>query len=359
MESLAISVTGMGMVNPAGIGAQAVAAAVQAGINMYSDSPIMRASNEPYKMAFVPEACLPDLKADAPESKQQINRNALYRRMLKLGKLALSQLTESINTEQSIPLFLAVPEQRCGRPFPALEPVIKDLSSEIDFSLDLVTSRVFPEGRASGINALSEAMKVLLNTSLDSIIVGGIDCFMDVMLLAALDKEGRLAGNDVLGGFVPGEGAAFLVLQKAPKIDVTVSLPGKGDELGHMYSEELCLGNGLSGAISEALNQADNVLQSGPVNTILCSMNGEPAHVKEWGTALIRNSDSFADGFELHHPAESYGDLGAATVPTLISLAILGLETGYCQSPLLVWSASDREQRGAVVISLNKECANG
>ena len=359
MDSLAITVVGGGMINPVGVGVAATEAAVRAGINQYSDSPIERSSGEPYKMALVPDECLPVLNSDDPASKQRLHNNALYRRMLQLGKVALTEACETLNTEHMIPVFLAVPEQRCGRPFPALEPIIKDLFQEVDFPLDLLTSRVFPLGRSGGVNALSEAIKLMLSTPLECMIVGGIDSCMDVILLNALDAEQRLMGGGSAGGFVPGEGAAFIVLKKISEADLMIFHPGVAQEPGHLYSEELCLGNGLSSAIQEAVENTGDSLVNMPIQTVFCSMNGEPVNGKEWGTSLIRNSEAISDQFDIEHPAECYGDLGAATVPSLMALAALGLEKGYCKGPLLVWSASDREQRGAVVMTFNKESGNG
>ena len=355
MDSLVVTVTGLGMINSVGVGAPATLAAVRAGINQYSDSPIERASGEPYKMASIPNECLPALNSDDPDSKLRLHNNALYRRMLQLGKVALTEACEAAGVEQMIPVFLAVPEQRSGRPYPALEPIIKDLFQEIDFPLDLLTSRVFPLGRAGGMNALSEAIELLFTTPLESIIVGGIDSFLDVMLLSALDAEQRLLSIETAGGFAPGEGAAFIVLKKTDQARVIISTPGVTEESGHLYSEEVCLGNGLSGAVENAVTNAKERIANTPIQTVLCSMNGEAHNGKEWGTSMVRNSEALSDDLMIEHPAECYGDLGAATASTLMGLAALGLEKRCYQGPLIVWSASDREQRGAVVISLNKE----
>ena len=343
MNSLMVTMTGYGIVNPVGIGAAACAAAVRAGINQYADSTLVRTKGEPYKMATVPDACLPEMD---PSTFPIINTNFLFKRLLQLGKLALTQACEHGQISTPVPVFLAVPEQRCGRPYPALEPFLKVLASQVDYPLDLITSRVFPMGRSGGINALNEAMKLLLNSPLERIIVGGVDSFFDTMLLGALDAEDRLSSSTTMRGFVPGEGAAFVVLEKTADAGLKLSSPGVADEPGHMYSEEACLGDGLSTAVAEAVASLEQ-----PVQTVLCSMNGESGHVKEWGIAQLRNSQSFHGSLQLHHPAECYGDLGAATAPTLLALSVLGLEKGYYSGPALVWCASDYQQRGAVVIS--------
>lgn len=343
------------MINPVGVGLPASAAAVRAGINQYQDSAIERTSGDPYKMAIIPDKCLPTLSSDDSDSQSSMMNKTLYRRMVQMGTVALNQACEDAGIDQMTPLFLATPEQRSGRPFPALEPILKDLASEADFPLDLLTSRVFPLGRSAGTNALAEAIEMLQTTSMESAIVGGIDCSMDVMLLSALDKEQRLLGLNTARGFVPGEGAAFVVLSKDKDAGLTVSRPVCAEEPGHIYSDDICLGDGLSSAISSAIDNAGEKIQNVGIQTILCSMNGEAEIGKEWGTSMVRNSDAFDEAFELEHPAECYGDLGAATVPTLLGLAVAGLGKGYYKGPLLVWSASDREQRGAVILSVNKE----
>lgn len=245
-----VTVAGTGMINPVGVGVAATLAAVRAGINLYSASSLERSSGEPYKMGTVPNECLPELTSDLNQS---LARNTLYRRLLQLAKTALSQAGESAGVEEIIPLYLAVPEQRCGRPFPALEPILKDLSKEVDFPIDLISSKVFPFGRAGGVTALKEALDLLNKTSLESIIVGGVDSYLDFMLLNALDREQRILSDEYLGGFAPGEGAAFLVLKKTDRASVVLSQPGTAEEPGHMYSEEICLGDGLSTAVGDAV----------------------------------------------------------------------------------------------------------
>ena len=65
MTSVNISIAGFGLVNPVGVGADACAAAVRAGINQYADSNLASSKGEPYKMATVPDACLPEIELSA------------------------------------------------------------------------------------------------------------------------------------------------------------------------------------------------------------------------------------------------------------------------------------------------------
>jgi 3-oxoacyl-[acyl-carrier-protein] synthase-1 len=99
VDSLVVTVAGVGMINPVGVGAPATLAAVRAGINQYSDSSIMGASGDPYKMATIPNECFPVLNSDDPETKQRLHNSALYRRMLLLGKIALTEACEVASVE--------------------------------------------------------------------------------------------------------------------------------------------------------------------------------------------------------------------------------------------------------------------
>jgi len=353
---------GQGMITPVGVGALATAAAARAGINRYVNSPAEGMNGEPIKMAMVPDECLPEI-----EFKDTRAQLALYQRMLKLGVVALTEAVESLSPEkqlkEAIPVFLALPEQRCGQAFPALEPILKDLSNAVECHIDLLTSRVFPVGRAAGFRALAEAYQLLENTHLERVIVGGIDSYFDLDLLKLLDSEKRMLGDNSVDGFVPGEGAAFLILEKIAlektgqdAKGLSIQAPSVGNENGHFYSEEPCLGNGLTSAISGAVESAKLL---SPIQTVLCSVNGESLQVKEWSIALTRNTQAFSQGFNVEHPAECYGDLGAATVPTLLGLSLTGISKGYLSTPLLVWGASDNECRGAVIISNNQTAVQG
>ena len=79
-------------------------------------------------------------------------------------------------------------------------------------------------------------------------------------------------------------------------------------------------------------------------------MNGESVWAKEWGTAFIRNRARFDENAEMNHPAEYYGDPGAAAGPLMAGLALTGLHRGYLKGPVLVFTSSDHGQRAAVLL---------
>jgi len=56
----------------------------------------------------------------------------------------------------------------------------------------------------------------------------------------------------------------------------------------------------------------------------------------------------------IDHPADKYGDAGAATGAILMALAAKSLASGARSGPALVWAASDREPRACAILSLTQ-----
>ena len=122
--------------------------------------------------------------------------------------------------------------------------------------------------------------------------------------------------------------------------------PALANEPGHRYSQTPYKGEGLSQAVTAALS----ALNGRKAATVFSTMNGENLHAKEWGVANIRNQSSLAEKLRFEHPADCYGDPGAAAGPIMIVLAALGLNEGHVQGPCMVYCSSEHEKRGAVCL---------
>jgi len=126
---------------------------------------------------------------------------------------------------------------------------------------------------------------------------------------------------------------------------VGLSLPGLSEEPGHFYSDKPYRGDGLS----EAFRQAFRDYSGDPIKAVYGSMNGENYWVKEYGVAMTRNHSFFDEKVEHEHPADCYGDMGAATGPILMGLAAQGLlKQARGLATYLVYSSSDGSWRAAV-----------
>jgi 3-oxoacyl-[acyl-carrier-protein] synthase I len=158
-----------------------------------------------------------------------------------------------------------------------------------------------------------------------------------------------------LDGFIPGEGAAFLLLageSAAAARGLTalarVSRVAMGFETGHLYASEPYRGDGLAATFQQLFASGE---VGGPVAEVYSSMNGESHWAKEWGVGYLRNRAAFQPEHGMHHPADCYGDVGAASGPLMVGLAALGIKAGYRRSSSLVYGSSDFGARAAMVVS--------
>jgi 3-oxoacyl-[acyl-carrier-protein] synthase-1 len=87
------------------------------------------------------------------------------------------------------------------------------------------------------------------------------------------------------------------------------------------------------------------------VATTFAGLNGESFDAKLWGVARLRHADFFAPSMVLEHPADCFGDAGAALGAILLALAATALARGQRAGPALVWAASDGEARGCALLS--------
>jgi 3-oxoacyl-[acyl-carrier-protein] synthase-1 len=65
----------------------------------------------------------------------------------------------------------------------------------------------------------------------------------------------------------------------------------------------------------------------------------------------MRNRDAFLPVYRMHHPADSFGDTGAASGTLMVGLAAVGIRNRYRRSPALVYGSSDRGPRAALVVA--------
>jgi 3-oxoacyl-[acyl-carrier-protein] synthase-1 len=123
---------------------------------------------------------------------------------------------------------------------------------------------------------------------------------------------------------------------------------GLGQEPGHLSSAKPYRGEGLAQAFA-SLFQA--LPQKQRVRTVYAGLNGESLWAKELGVARIRNDEHFEEPVQVEHPADSFGDVGAALGPVMIGLAAQALVGGDRPGPALIYCGSDGEERIAVLIA--------
>jgi 3-oxoacyl-[acyl-carrier-protein] synthase-1 len=335
-----------------GRGAEQLWATVKSGISCISNSQLMNRNIDPISMGLVPE----DEMSPLPTALQSSVLPSSVKRMLQLAGPTLRSIIEASGPEPAT-LYLGLP-QAGPDGMPWVEGFLKHLEKFDGIRINHESSRTFPLGRASTFTALESALAKIGEDPSATIIVGGVDTYLDLRRVAALDAERRILGPRVLDGFIPGEGAGFFAVKGAGQTFPGLATPtakilaaSSVADAGHRYAETPGLGEGLANAI-EALRSS---LPSGtaPVASTFAGFNGENLEAKLWGVARLRHGDFFAPDMLIQHPADCFGDAGASMGAILTVLAAHSICIGERHSSSLVWAASDHATRGCALLSLD------
>jgi len=216
---------------------------------------------------------------------------------------------------------------------------------------------IVKEGHSAGVIALSKSMSLLMERKAKVCIIGGVDSLVEYPTLAWLEENRRLKTDDRPHGFIPGESAAFLVLelestakQRGAQILGQILNIGYSIEEANIFTDKPLYGTGLPKSINLALNISN--LRIDEINGMICDLNGEYYRMKEWSLAQSRIIDGASPVPQLWHPAECIGDVGAASVVVFAAVAVVGINSGYFGgNNLLVWCSSDMGGRGSVILT--------
>jgi 3-oxoacyl-[acyl-carrier-protein] synthase-1 len=342
-------IAGIGMVTPVGANTAMTAAAVKAGVSGYQASGYFtRKTRQPITMTGVPLEVFMSMQVEIDEGSYY---SAQYDHIIKMAILALREAVSRQSIKKPVPLILAIPETHPNVSYIKPEALIKNLINQKDLPLHADLVRCIDTGRAAGIEGLELARHYLYQQKADYVLLGGSDSHWVYPRLGELDKADRVLAPDSMDGFAPGEGAGFLLLTRHPERAMTqdghiiaIARPGVSQEPGHLFSDQTYRGDGLDQAFKQALSDHTG----DGIHTVYSSMNGEHHWAKEYGVAYTRNQASFLDPVKVAHPADCYGDLGAATGPVLIGLAADSLWKQPGLATHLVYSSSDGAWRAAV-----------
>jgi 3-oxoacyl-[acyl-carrier-protein] synthase-1 len=343
----------------AGSGPEQLWASVRAGISRIANSGVLDGHLEGVSMGLVPEDAL---EPQLPPEIASLPLPARARRMLRLAAPALRPVLESV-TQRPIRLYLGLPELTATEA-PWIRSFALQLGKLAGAPIDAPNSRVVPAGRAAALIALELALEALERDPEHPVVVGGVDTYYDFGLLSSLDADKRILGSHVMDGFIPGEGAGFLVISHPTAVDagsgsapagkrpaVTVLGAASARDPGHRGGTEPARGEGLAEAINTLRSRSTG--STTPVATTFAGLNGESFDAKLWGVARVRHADFISASMLLQHPADCIGDTGAASGAILLGVAAEALATGTRPGPALVWAASDGESRGCALMSVS------
>jgi 3-oxoacyl-[acyl-carrier-protein] synthase I len=340
-----ITVVGVGARTSIGSNAPATAAAVRGGISGLSLHPsFVDAGGEPVSFAADPF-----IDPDA----------SVEQRMLDMLRAAATEaLDPAASGTQIVPdcCVLALPEPRAGLPVDLEARLSAAVAA--DLGLDAQAVRVLPRGHAGGLMALQAAAQWLAQGQYEAVLVVGVDSYHDEQTVRSLEIHRRLKTGDIRGGFVPGEaaGACLLVRQGVAQraglpVLARVQSGATAVEPSPLRSNEPSLGEGLTAVIA-ATTQDLNLPQE-QITLTCCDLNGERFRNEEFVFALLRTQAAFRDSHDYMSPADCWGDVGAASGPLFVMLAVAAKQRGYAKGryPLL-WAGSDSGYRSAIALEV-------
>lgn len=337
MHPAGLWIHGIGVTSPLGDTARTTAAAVRAGLSRRMRGALTGRTGEPMVISSVPESALPPL---APEL---VDRPARHARLLRLATHALREACRDLPDDITVPLMLALPEPPARVELGVADSVLDDLRIQSGLPLAPELGALAIPGRAGPLLALADAYAATDDPATPAVLVGGVDSQLDHDTLVALDRDRRVLAAGARDGFAPGEGAGFLLVSRHRRLGASqarmfVTLAGVAE-----VDVRQLRGDALARAIADASRGC------AAIHAVYAGLNGEYDGAREWQVAALRNRDALHEAV-VTHPADCLGDPGAALAPTLLALAVVGLEQGVIPGPALVWAASEGPYRAAAVL---------
>jgi 3-oxoacyl-[acyl-carrier-protein] synthase-1 len=285
----------------------------------------------------------------------QVSIQHPYQGRVKLARMAAMAIGECLQDIPSrdwsaMPFILCVAEaERPGR----MHGLDGDLMEEITWALDCrfdSKSSIIASGRAGTAVALSRARQLIFENGADKVLIAATDSLLTWPILSNYDRMERLLTPVNSNGFIPGEGAGALLVGRAeePAGLVCAGL-GFGTESAAVSAEQPLRADGLVSAIRAALEEAGCELHD--MDFRISDISGEQYFFKEAALAISRVLRQRKVEFDLWHPAECIGEVGAASGIASIVVVNEACRKEYGPGPAVLWhSSADDGQRAAAVL---------
>lgn len=281
------AILGIGMLTPVGLTADRTAKSIRAQIARIQDSPFLNDRYEPLAMGWIEDDLIPPIGEDLLLSGAL---HPLVSRLLRLGGEPLAAAANLLSQVEACPLFLAMPAPLPGQESALPPDFLALFSQQSGVPFNVKGSQTLCQGRAGCFQAVQKGVEALFRPDgPEAVLVGGLDSYFDPDLIKHYGQvEHRILAEGIPDGFIPGEGAAFLLLSTPARCQrqgwtpmAVIQGVGLGIEAGHLYSDQPYRGDGLAAAFGALFGST----QSAPVQTVFAGFNGENLWAKEWGTS--------------------------------------------------------------------------
>ncbi len=198
--SQVLSIVASGMVSAVGLSAPASCAAIRCALDNFQETRFIDQGGEWLVGAPV---MLPE-----PSSG--------YAQLVGMAAMAIAECVAGLPAEdiREMPLLLGVAEvDRPGRLAGLEQPLLQAIEERLGYRFH-ERSCVIPRGRVSAAVALLNARK-LIEQGCSKVLIAGVDSYLTAATLAAYQERDRLLGSHCQDGFIPGEGAAAVLVTAA------------------------------------------------------------------------------------------------------------------------------------------------
>ncbi len=338
MTAQPLAIIGSGMVSGIGLSAPASCAAIRCAIDNFQETRFMDAGGEWIIGSSVP--------LEQP-----------WRGVTKLTKMAASVLQECIACEpklslEQVPiLFCLAEKERPGRLHDLNDQVYLQTQRELGIRFHK-RSGIIDQGRVSIAVALNYARKLIYREKIPQVIVVGVDSLLVGPTLSSLEEHERLLTSQNSNGFIPGEAAAAVLVQEAHGQGGLICMGlGFGKENATVDAEDRPLrADGLVAAIRGALDEAG--CDMGATDFRITDVSGEQYAFKEAALALLRILRQRKEFYDIWHPADCIGEVGAAIGPVMLAVLLAAGGKAYLIGDnILAHWGNDTGKRAAMILS--------
>ncbi len=215
--------------------------------------------------------------------------------------------------------------------------------------------------RCSHVSALERSRNLLYGETVDYCLVIGVDSLINSKSLKAYSGNMYGDGRRILGegfsdGFIPGEAAACILLEKpdahTDNNAVVISGIGMAEEnVVVSQHESVVFSDGLVKASKKSLYESRKLMSE--IDFRMASVSGESFFFKELAIAQRRLLDKKVQDQVLWHPADAIGECGSAIgiIINIFSAFLIEDKRNNYKSSICMIS-NDDSYRGAYVLNL-------
>jgi len=342
-----LAITAMGAVSAVGANAPQTCTSIRAGLAGFSEHAYFESLSrdpewepgEPLRVASFP---LLDPMMDGPGRLLELAIPAL----IELGGQA--RLKRSDLRESALLLSIPVADDAVGEwdLETSFIPELCRVTGLADFAV-VVANR---SGHTGVFELVQEAHRLLAAGECQRCFIIAVDSYLSADRMDVWDRAWRLRSERNADGFIPGEAASALLLElpgsaevRSADIAALVTAVGFGDESNAQSSDRSSSGAGLCQALAAVIPTGESA------RWVCCDLNGESYRAFEWGLARVRLHEQLEGMAVLHHPADSAGDVGAASGGILMSHVAYAFGRPRPPAPeAILWTAADDGKRAAL-----------